>query len=159
MKKQRDENAEAMVTLRLWKLKEAHKLVPYLRSLTQSLREAWIDLRQAQEQLKRLDSRTGRADRDTLIQRAEALRDAERAETRLEETMHEMLPLSAYCVDPATGVVVIPFLRGEALAWFVFDMFDPQGLVAWRLYSDPLEARRPLSELEGPASTTAALSA
>jgi hypothetical protein len=44
-------------------------------------------------------------------------------------------------------VVVIPFMRGDALAWFVFDLFDGQGVVAWRLYSDPLETRRPLAEL------------
>ena len=34
------------------------------------------------------------------------------------------------------------------LAWYVYDLFDPQGFVAWRLYSDPLEMRRPLAELD-----------
>ncbi len=156
MKKQRDQETETAVTLRLWTYADAVKAVPYLRSLVQSLRDGWLEMRQAQEQVRRIESRPGRADRDSLIQLDESNRDIERAEAKLDETMHEMLALSAYCVDPGAGLAVIPFLKDEALAWFVFDLFDPQGLVAWRLYSDPLEMRRPLAELDRPVSTPTA---
>lgn len=158
-KKQRDhdEGVESAVTLRLWKYADAQKVVPYLRSLTQSLREGWVDLRQAQEQVRRIESRPGRPGRDSLIQLEDARHELDRVEASLEETMHEMLELSAYCVDPGAGLAVIPFLKGEALAWFVFDLFDVSGLVGWRYYSDPLEMRRPLGELEEstPAPTAA----
>ncbi|MBI3865773.1 MAG: DUF2203 family protein [Planctomycetia bacterium] len=149
MKKQRKEpEAEAVVTLKMWTYDGVRKAVPYFRSLVQSLREGWLEMRQSQEQLKRLESRHGRADRDSLIAVEEAKRELTRAEAKLEEIIQEMLGLSAYCVDPRAGLTVVPFLRGKDLAWFVFDLFDENGIVGWRLYSDPIETRRPLAELE-----------
>ena len=151
MKKQRDQEPEAVVSLKMWAYPDALKAVPYIRSLAQSLRDGWLDLRQAQEIVQRTKARVGRPNRDTLILLDESQRDIERAEAGLEEIVGEMMALSAYCVDPGAGLAVIPFLRGQELAWFVFDLFDPQGIVAWRLYSDPLEMRRPLAELDTPA--------
>jgi hypothetical protein len=151
MKKQRNQEPEAVVSLRLWTFADVLKAVPYIRSLAQSLRDGWLEFRQAQETVERAKARPGRPNRDTLILLDESQRDVERAETKLEEIVGEMMALSAYCVDPGEGLAVIPFLRGQELAWFVFDLFDPQGIVAWRLYSDPLETRRPLAELDSPA--------
>ena len=149
MKKQRKEpEAEAVITLRMWTYPGAQKALPYFRSLVQSLRDGWLEMRQVQEQKKRLESRPGKPDRDTLIAIEESSRDLTRTEAKLEEVIEEMLGLSAYCVDPRAGLAVIPFMRGPDLAWFVFDLFDEQGISSWRLYSDPLETRRPLSELE-----------
>jgi len=157
MKKQRKEQEPGtLVTLRLWTYDGAIKAAPYIRSLVGSLRDGWLELRQAQEQVRRLEARPGKPDRDTLIHLEEANRDCRNAEAKLEDIMNEMLPLSIFAVDPVAGLVVIPFMRGDALAWFVFDLFDSQGVVAWRLYSDPLETRRPLAELEEvhPAAST-----
>ena len=151
MKKQRDQEPEAVVSLRMWKYSDALKAVPYIRSLMQSLREGWLEMRQAQHVVERTKARPGRPNRDTLILLEESQRDVERHEAGLEEIVTEMLALSTYCVDPGAGLAVIPFLRGQELAWYVFDLFDPQGIVAWRLYSDPLETRRPLAELDTPA--------
>jgi hypothetical protein len=148
MKKQHDQEPETAVSLRLWALPEVLKAVPYIRSLMQSLREGWVELRQAQETVQRAQARPGRPNRDTLILLDESQRDAERAEAGLQDIVEEMMALSAYCVDPVAGLAVIPFLRGQELAWYVFDLFDEQGIVAWRLYSDPLEMRRPLVELD-----------
>jgi hypothetical protein len=149
MKQQRQEpEAGNVITLRMWTYPGAKKAVPYFRSLTQSLREGWLEMRQIQEQIKRLEARPGKPDRDTLIAIEESGRDLKRAEARLEEVIEEMMSLSAYCVDPRAGLAVVPFLHGQDLAWFVFDLLDEQGISAWRLYSDPLEMRRPLSELE-----------
>jgi hypothetical protein len=83
-----------------------------------------------------------------IIRRDDAHRDAEHAEAKMGDLLHEMLALSFYVVDPASGVGVIPFLRGEALSWFVFDLFSEEGLVAWRLPEDSVETRRPFSELD-----------
>jgi|SRR5579863_2923148 len=153
MKKQHDQEPEASVSLRLWSLPDVHKAVPYIRSLMQSLREGWIELRQAQERVQRAKARPGRPNRDLLILMDESQRDIERAEAGLQDIVTEMLSLSAYCVDPVGGLAVIPFLRGQELAWYVFDLFDEQGIIAWRLYSDPLEMRRPLAELDSPPPT------
>jgi hypothetical protein len=157
MKKQRDQEPEATVSLRMWTYPDALKAVPYIRSLMQSLREGWLEMRQAQQVVERTKARPGRPNRDTLILLEESQRDVERQEARLEEIVTDMMALSAYCVDPGAGLAVIPFLRGQELAWYVFDLFDPQGIVAWRLYSDPLEMRRPLADLDRPEVTAEAV--
>jgi hypothetical protein len=59
-----------------------------------------------------------------------------------------MVEFSIYGIDPASGLAGIPSLHDKTLAWLIFDLFDPQGLVAWRLHSDPLETRRPLADFE-----------
>jgi hypothetical protein len=79
-----------------------------------------------------------------LIRRAETVQEFERGYAAFEEALEELRELSTVCLDPAAGLALLPFGQGEDLAWFVFDLFAPRGLVAWRLQSDPLEARRPL---------------
>lgn len=152
MKKHRKEEQQELIQLRLWTYEEAKKAVRYLRSLVGSLRDSWLEARQAHLQVEKVASRTGRPDRAALIEVQEKNREVDVAGAKLEEVAAEMLALSAYCVDPTAGIAVIPFLRGESLAWFVFDLFDEAGLVAWRLSSDPLEARRPLAELDQPVT-------
>src|SRR5579863_2658051 len=137
MKKQRKKRPKATIALRLWTLAGAMKLVPYLRSLGQSLRDAWLELQQARVEANRATRRTGKPDRDSLIRAEESQRSLQSAEARLQEIVEEMLPLSAFGVDPAAGLIVLPWLTNGALAWFLFDLFDPSGLVAWRYHSDP----------------------
>jgi hypothetical protein len=132
----------------LWSFAGARKAVPYLRSLVGSLRDDWLDLRQRQEVIARLEARPGRTDRDLLILLEDSRRDLQRAQAKLEETVTEMVGISVYGIDPAAGLAVVPFFHEGTLAWLVYDLFDPQGLVGWRLHSDPLETRRLLSELE-----------
>jgi hypothetical protein len=148
MRKQRDKKAEATIAIRLWTYAGARQAVPYLRSLVRSLREGWLEMRQAQEQVRKIEARPGRADRDSLILLEETNHDLTRAEAKLEDIINEMVALSAYCVDPGAGLAVIPFLSNGVLAWFIFDLFDEEGLVAWRLNTDPLETRRSLSDIE-----------
>ena len=155
MKMQRDEpEAQAVITLRMWTYPTASKAVPYFRSLAQSLRDAWLEMRQVQEDQKRLAARPGKPKRDAIIASDEAAKDLTRKTARLEEVIEEMVALSIFSVDPSAGLAVIPFLRGQDLSWFVFDLFDESGIVAWRLSSDTLETRRPLTEL--PAEEPAA---
>jgi hypothetical protein len=41
----------------------------------------------------------------------------------------------------------IPFSHDNQLAWFVFDLFDTEPIRYWRYQTDPLETRRPVSEV------------
>jgi hypothetical protein len=74
MRKQRHEEAKETNKLRLWTHAEAVKVVPYLRSIVRSLREHWLEWQRVSLQVRRLDSRPGRPDRQALILRAEAVR-------------------------------------------------------------------------------------
>jgi len=145
MRKQRRQKVEQTITLRLWTIAGAKKAAPYFRSLVQSLRDRWLELRDKQEQVRRIESRPGRLDRDSLILLEDSRRDLARAESNVEEVVQEMVGFSIYGIDPAAGLAGIPSLHDKTLAWLIFDLFDPNGLVAWRMHSDPLETRRPLA--------------
>jgi hypothetical protein len=146
MSKQRKQEPEPTIVLRLWTYAEAVKALPYLRAIVRSLRDHWLELQQARQQIRRMDARPGRRDRQALLVRTEAGREVELAEERYEETLRELMALDVICHDPAKGLALIPFHQGEELAWFVFDLFAPRGLEAWRFHADPLEMRRPLGE-------------
>jgi hypothetical protein len=135
----------------MWSYTDALKAVPYLRAVVRSLRDHWLEVRRARRQIQRLDAQPGRPNRQALIQRAEAARDFEQAHAQLEETLEELKVLDVYCLDPAQGLALIPFAQGIELAWFVFNLFAPQGLDGWRFQSDPLETRRPLVQNPGAA--------
>jgi hypothetical protein len=106
-------------------------------------------LQSARRQIERLDSRPGRPDRQTLIRRAAAVQELDQADIKIDETFDELKAIDVYCFDPVQGLALIPFGKGDALAWYVFDLFAPQGLEAWRLHGDPLEMRRPLEQNAG----------
>jgi hypothetical protein len=146
MRKQRHQQVEAITEVRLWTHAEAVKVLPYLRSIVASLRDHWLYWRQVELQVRRLDARSGRPDRQTLILRAEAAREVEIARNQFHQVLGELQALGVFCLDPARGLALIPFREGEELAWFVFDLFAFQGLESWRFHSDPLEMRRPLAE-------------
>jgi hypothetical protein len=93
-----------------------------------------------------MDARPGRPDRQALILRAEAAGEVERTENNLDETLHELIALDVYCLDPVQGLALIPFDQGDELAWFIFDLFAPRRLDAWQFDADPPETRRPLAE-------------
>jgi hypothetical protein len=103
----------------------------------------------ARLQIERLDSRPGRPDRQTLVRRAEAVQELDQADMKLEETFDELKAIDVYCLDPAQGLALISFGKGDELAWYVFDLFSPQGLDEWRFHGDPLEMRRPLEQNAG----------
>jgi hypothetical protein len=146
MNTQRDQEAKPDNDLRFWTYGQAVKARPYLRAILGSLREHALNLHGARIRLERLDSGAGRPDRETLNGRADAAREVDQADRDFHETIHELNALDVYSVDPARGLAMIPFKKGNDLAWYVFDLFAPQGLVGWRFHSDPAETRRPLAE-------------
>jgi hypothetical protein len=111
-----------------------------------SIREHWLATRQARLQAGPLNARFGHPTRDDLLVSEDLTRAAEVAEEQLKDALDELVSLSVFSVDPARGFAQIPFLAGKELAWFIFDLFEPQGIVAWRFESDPSETRRPLAE-------------
>jgi hypothetical protein len=146
MRKQSDQRPEPSATQRLWRYEAALSAVPYLRAVVRSLREHWLRVQSARRQIERLDSGPGRPDRQTLIRRAAAVQELDQAGMNLEETFAELKAIDVFCLDPAQGLALIPFGKGDELAWYVFDLFSPQGLGAWRFHGDPLEMRRPLEQ-------------
>ena len=149
MRKQSDQQREPSAALHLWTYEAAVRAVPYLRAVVRSLREHWLHVQSARRQIERQDSRPGRLDRQTLIRRAAAVQELDHADIELEEAFDELKAMDVYCLNPAQGLALIPFGKGDELAWYVFDLFSPQGLEAWRFHSDPLEMRRPLERNAG----------
>jgi hypothetical protein len=149
MRKQTDQQPEPIAALYLWSYDAALRASPYLRAVVRSLREHWLQLQSVRRQIDRLDSRPGRPDRQTLIRRAVAVQELDQADMKFEETFDELKAIDVYCLDPAQGLALIPFGKGDELAWYVFDLHSPQGLEAWRYHGDPLEMRRPLEQNVG----------
>lgn len=145
------EEPQSSVALHLWSHAEVLTAVPYLRAVLRSLRDEWLEMRCTRERIRRIDSRSGRPNRLALIAREEARREAELAQRKVKETEEELLALDVFCLDPARGLALVPFLHASMPAWFVFDLFSPEGLDSWRLHSDPLDMRRPLEALEEPS--------
>jgi len=146
MRKQNDQQHEPSAALHLWTYEATLQAIPYLRAVVRSLRDHWLHVQSVRRQMQRLDSRPGRPDRQTLIRRAAAVQELGQADIKLEETFDELKAIDAFCLDPAQGLALIPFSKGDELAWYVFDLFSPQGLEAWRFHGDPLEMRRPLEQ-------------
>src|SRR5215471_5489889 len=118
MRRQRDQRPEPSAALRLWTYEAALSAVPYLRAVVRSLREHWLHLQSARRQIERLDSRPGRPDRQTLIWRAAAVQELDQADMKLEETCDELKAIDVYGLDSAQGLALIPFGKGEELAWY-----------------------------------------
>jgi hypothetical protein len=149
MKKQSDQQHAPSAALHLWTYEAALSAVPYVRAVVRSLREHWLHVQSVRRQIQRLDSRPGRPDRQTLIRGAVAVKELDQANIEFEEAFDELKAIDVYCLDPAQGLALIPFGKGDELGWYVFDLFSPQGLEAWLFHRDPLEMRRPLEPNAG----------
>lgn len=147
MKRQESKKPRRLV-IPIWTFDQAKQALPYITSIMQSLREHRLEARTQQRQAERLVAKYGKPDRRDLITHQETLREAQRAEDRYQDSLHELQELGVYCQNSIRGLALIPFVHEHLLAWFVFDMFADQPLDSWRYHNDPEETRRPLSELE-----------
>jgi hypothetical protein len=68
-------------------------------------------------QRRRMNARPGRLDRQALIMRAEAVREAESAEDRLNEVLRKLEALGVQPLDAVRGLALIPFRQAKDLAW------------------------------------------
>jgi hypothetical protein len=134
--------------LRTWTYQEAQAAAPYITSIMRSLREHYLEAQSQHRQARLIGERPGRLDRTARIVQEEATRAAAQAEDRFQHALDELQTLDVYCLDPLQGLALIPFVHDEQLAWFVFDLFDAESLRFWRDHEDPLEKRRPVSDLQ-----------
>jgi hypothetical protein len=152
MKRKRKQKRPQLRTISLWDYPRAHKALPYLRSVTQSLRDHWLEVQDKRLAVDRLSRQRGRPDRAALIAGASAAAQKAQAEDRFADALSELVDIDVYLLDPVRGLAFIPFQREQDLAWFVFDLFDSADLKTWRFHKDPLEMRRPIAEVIGEAS-------
>jgi len=140
--------------VQVWTLSQGRTIVPYLKSVMASLREHKMRSQQQHMTLKRLTDKPGRPDRAQLIAEAEARQEAQRADEDFDTALAELEALDIYCLDPIAGQALVPTVHEDQLAWFVYDHFDDEPLRFWRYHTDPLETRRPVSELRRAAVET-----
>ena len=142
-------------TMRVWTLDEATAAAPYITSVVHSLRDHWLDASAKHRLADRIEARPGRLNRALLIAKAEALREAKEAEDRYLDARDELTALDIYCIEPARGEALVAFLHDNQLAWFVFESFDSLHFRYWRYHSDPLDTRRPISDVIAPKAISA----
>ena len=140
-----------------WTYEQARRALPYLASIVSSLREHWLELQYHDRKAQELKKRPGRPDRSALLVQAEELRLGREADERFQDAQADLNVLDVYCVDPVRGEAIIPFTQDDQLAWFVYELFDPDHIRYWRYHRDPLDTRRPIAEvLSGQGETLSA---
>src|SRR5260370_30926412 len=132
-------------TIQVWTLTQAKSAAPYLTSIVRSLREHTLEGLGLRRRLRHIEERPGRPNRDALIAVQESDADARRAEDNAVQAADELLALDIQPLAPAHGQALVPFVHEEQLAWYVFDLFDPQPFRFWRFQSDPDDTRRPVT--------------
>jgi hypothetical protein len=132
----------------VWTYSQVHAALPYLNSIMKSLREHRLDGQIHELAAQRLANSQRRADRALLIDHQEAVRASYQARIRFEEALEEIQDMGIYCLDPIAGVALVPFAHDQQLAFFVYELFDPDKLRFWRYHNDPADTRRPLVEAQ-----------
>jgi hypothetical protein len=141
MKRRRTKRNRSLRVIRLWNHPEAKKALPYITSITKSLREHWLEVQSKRVDCLRL-GRIARLSRTDLIALEETQAAQGKAENAFNEALEELMSMDVFLLDPVHGTALIPFQQDEELAWYVFELFDEAGLTAWRFHKDPLEMRR-----------------
>jgi hypothetical protein len=124
---------------------QAQSVAPYVASIVRTLRDDTVEGLIHRRTLQRMEQRPGRPDRVALIAKQDLDRDAGRAEDRAREATAELQRMDVYPLDPVQGLVVVPFVHEEQLAWYVFDLFDAEPLRFWRFQTDSEDTRRPVT--------------
>jgi hypothetical protein len=147
MKPRRD-RSKRMQVMHLWTWNEVAKALPYLRSITGSLREHWLDMLHAQRDIDRAAKAKTRPGTNQLLQDQRRFDDRERARAEFNDALDELHGVEAYLLDPVQGTAIMPFRKEDDLAWYVFDHFAPPGVIGWRYQNDPEGECRPLNVLK-----------
>ncbi len=155
MKRQRKHDRQAVEEFPVWTFEQAGRAIPYITSVMNSIREHYLAAQCQRRRAQKLDAQPGRPSRHTIIQHAEARREADRLMDEVAAAAQELAHLNIHCVDPINGLAMVPFVQGDQLAWLVFSLFEDDKISAWRYHQDPLTVRRPLSEIMvGPLPTS-----
>lgn len=147
MKRNRKGPKPQPTEIRVWTYEQTRQALPYLASVTGSLREHWLDMQRLHRDAQRLAKLPGRADRTRLLREEAINRQGSEAMERFHAAQEELNALDVFCTDPIRGEAVVPFVHNNELAWFLYDRFDEaEPIRFWRLHSDPLDLRRPIAE-------------
>ena len=117
--KNRKKRSKSMRVLNLWTRNDASKAVPYLRSVTGSLREHYLDVLRTQRVIDRAEHDKMPAKRDRIIEQEKQNDDRQRAQTKFDEALDELNHVDVFLLDPVKGTALIPFRKEDDLAWFV----------------------------------------
>ena len=147
MKPRRD-RSKHMQVMHLWTWNEVAKAIPYLRSITGSLREHWLDMLHAQRDIDRAAKAKGRPGTQQLLQDQRRFAEREDARAQFNDALDELHGVEAYLLDPVQGTAVMPFRKEDELAWYLFDHFAPPGVIGWRYQNDAESECRPLNVLK-----------
>jgi len=148
MKRKPSKAKKRRTAVQIWTYSQARNLVPYLKSVVASLREHKLTEQKQGLTAKRLSERPGRPDRESIIALEDAKKAIDEAGDAVDACLEELGILDVYCLDPVAGQVLVPTTHDDELAWFVYDQFDKEPIRFWRLHTDPLETRRPLTEMK-----------
>jgi len=132
-------------TYRYWTFEEVQAAAPYVSSVARSLREHYLQILAKCRELRALAGRHGQPDRKALIQEQEARGDLHKAEQDFQDALEELTQLNVWPLDPGQGTALVPFVRDDQPAWYVFDLFGSQPIRSWRYQSDPDETCRALT--------------
>src|SRR5271168_5125985 len=99
MKPRRD-RSKHMQIMHLWTWNEVAKVIPYLRSITGSLREHWLDMLHAQRDIDRAAKSKTRPATHQLLQDERRFDERERARAQFDDALDELHGVEAYLLDP-----------------------------------------------------------
>jgi len=128
--------------IQVWSFDQTIKALPYLLEVIRSLRENYLAMQFANHRLTKIGQRLGRPDRSIFIAKQEAQMDSETASSKYNQDVAELESMGMFVASPANGVVAIPFIEEEQLAWFILELYHEDHVVGWRYQSDPLDTRR-----------------
>ena len=128
--------------IQVWSYDQTIKALPYLLEVIRSLRENYLAMQFANHRLSKIGQRLGRPDRSVFIAKQEAQMDSETASSKYNQDVAELESMGMFVASPANGVVAIPFIEEEQLAWFILELYHEDHVVGWRYQSDPLDTRR-----------------
>ena len=145
--KPRKKKSKHMRALRLWSWDEVIKAAPYLRSVIGSVREHWLEVLAAQRRLDQSTQQKSPLKREQIIEHEARSDERQQAQEKFDDALEELNGVEVFLLDPVQGLTLIPFRKGDDLAWYFFDHFSSDGVIGWRYHHDPIEECRPLSLL------------
>jgi hypothetical protein len=150
--KRRKARSKRMQITQLWARSDAVKAIPYLRSIIASLRENYLEVLNAERRLDLANQKQSAPKRQQILDRETHEDDARRARAKFNDGLEELSRIGVFLLEPVHGIALIPFRKGDDLAWYVFDQFAVSGLIGWRTHSDPIDECRPMTSLDDAAT-------
>ncbi len=148
MKRPKNSPTRGVVQLNPWTLMRARSAVNYLRQVLGSLREAYLEHRNASHRLHKLEHRPGRQNTALLVDIDDCKKLQNDSHARIVESVSELAALGAVPGPMHQGIAFLPVVNNKRLAWLIVDIFDDATLSGWRWHGEPESIKRPIREWE-----------